>query len=198
MFFCTMRCQSKSLNLAFCSYKYSPNQDKIKKQIKNQMSDAIILTGIIRDFSKDHPDFSDDTKKGIDKAIVMDTLGPDKKPVYNGNGSTTTTGKEQFDQWYSDNTQGVPHSIYLEKDNDVYSFKTEHFFPIDNRLGGNEGLLHNHRFTFEAHAQFTYTSGKNLFIKLNSDDDCFLYIDNNLWRIWVEFIQKIPIHYMFH
>ena len=67
------------------------------------------LRAAVRDFrsgEKDgqpkHPDF--EYVVGDDRGIVATMLGPDSKPVYAGgpNGTLTTTGKANFDQWYRD------------------------------------------------------------------------------------------------
>ncbi|MBW2455262.1 MAG: fibro-slime domain-containing protein, partial [Deltaproteobacteria bacterium] len=69
------------------------------------------LHGTIRDFQQAHPDFEYVIQD--DLGIVEEDLGPDGKPVYAGNPTTpTTTGQENFDQWYRD-VDGVNIAIPL-------------------------------------------------------------------------------------
>jgi fibro-slime domain-containing protein len=52
-----------------------------------------------------HPDFQLPTPgNAAETGIVTDTLGDDGKPVYGDhpNGTATTSGKDNFDQWYRD------------------------------------------------------------------------------------------------
>src|SRR5262245_13988866 len=58
------------------------------------------LLAKIRDFTPMHPDFESFPGGPLD-GIVLDTLGPDGKPVYAHPGSTSqTTGPTEFAQWY--------------------------------------------------------------------------------------------------
>src|SRR5690606_36540223 len=71
------------------------------------------FTGVVRDFTADHPDFEAFLANGISKGLVKDELGADSKPVYNdaspnlrngayfnNNGEQVSTTKANFDQWY--------------------------------------------------------------------------------------------------
>jgi len=67
------------------------------------------LFGVVRDFQMDtgtggHPDFQRPTPGlAAETGIVTDTLGDDSKPVYaNPPAGGTTSGKDNFDQWYND------------------------------------------------------------------------------------------------
>ena len=150
---------------------------------------SITLTGTIRDFSDDHPDFERDPGEissdgttfqyGLDQDITTNNLGSDQKPVYAG-GSYSTTTQGNFDQWYRD-VSGVNQSknfdIELTKQFDgVYRYQNTSFFPINNQLIGNEGRNKNFHFTYELHTSFTYKGGE--VFNFSGDDDVWVYINN--------------------
>jgi fibro-slime domain-containing protein len=143
--------------------------------------ESVTLAGTIRDFKASHPDF--EYVIADDHAITTSTIGADRKPVYASAGSTpTTTGKANFDQWYRD----VPDvnlsteyalSLHRIADSDppVYRFASDNFFPIDDRLWGNEGQAHNYWFSYELHNSFTYRGGERF--NFTGDDDVWVYIN---------------------
>ncbi len=138
------------------------------------------LTGVLRDFKEDHPDF--EYVIGEDPGIVRSDLGSDGKPVYAGSdGNPTTTTKENFDQWYRD-VDGVnkpfTFPITLSKAGSVYTFEDGAFFPLDGRGWGNEGHEHNFHFTYELHTTFHYAGGETF--KFTGDDDLFVFINKKL------------------
>ena len=149
-------------------------------------SNTIVLKGTIRDFSDQHPDFErqngqDGFHYGLDQNITTDTIGTDNKPVYAG-GSFSTTTKANFDQWYRD----VPNvnqkknlSIQLKDDDrdGVYRYQNTSFFPINNKLMGNEGRDKNFHFTYEIHSKFTYQGGESF--HFSGDDDVWVYINGH-------------------
>lgn len=113
------------------------------------------LTGIVRDFRSDHPDFectkdnptpyTDPYDKNCgpwDPMIVGavgSPIGPDRKPAYaGGNGTLSTDGTPSFDQWFRD-VSGVNESQELRLDlvasgDGTYEYDTDRFFPIDGEL----------------------------------------------------------------
>ena len=152
--------------------------------VGSAFASTIDLTGTIRDFSTNHPDFQ--YVVATDLGIVETTLGSDGKPVYASSTNTpTTTGKANFDQWYND-TSGVnmSKSLTITLDNtitpnpNVYTFLDTAFFPIDGELLGNEGNNHNFHFTFELHSDFTYQGGEDF--AFTGDDDLWVFINNEL------------------
>jgi len=147
---------------------------------------TIDLTGTIRDFNDTHPDF--EYTIADDRGIVETTLGTDGKPVYASATTTTTTnGKECFDQWYRD-VAGVnlstPHTITLDNtittDPAVYTYANSSFFPIDGELLGNQNRIHNYHFTYEIHTQFTYQGGEGIEFAFTGDDDLWLFLNDTL------------------
>lgn len=168
------------------------------------------LKAVIRDFTPRHLDFEvampNEVLQGFnpeypprasnkffqsDKGIVAPTLGEDFKPVYAAdpiNGSPTTTGKANFDQWFRD-TPGVNMSIeyemqFLDEDGDgkfIFDNGGEPFLPIDNQLLGNfewGGGRHNYHMTLELHSKFIYRPG--MVFNFEGDDDVWVFINNQL------------------
>ncbi|MBP7053686.1 MAG: fibro-slime domain-containing protein [Phycisphaerae bacterium] len=146
------------------------------------MTDAsITLTTTIRDFNASHPDFEGLIQE--DLGIVQSTLGGDGKPVYAGlAGNPTTSGEDNFNQWYNDvagvNLSASYDLVLNDIGGGVYQFSDSTFFPIDNQLFGNEGRSHNYHFTLELHSEFTYQAGQAFTFK--GDDDVFVFINDQL------------------
>ncbi len=138
------------------------------------------LTGTLRDFKEDHPDF--EFKIGDDPGIVQTTLGADGKPVYAGSADNpTTTSKENFDQWFRDVAgvnQAVSFPITLSKVGSVYTYENGAFFPLDGKAFGNETRDHNFHFTYELKTTFQYNGGETF--KFVGDDDLFVFINKKL------------------
>ena len=141
----------------------------------------ITLSGKIRDFKDSHPDF--EHVIAPEKNIVEPLLGEDRKPVYNGGKGKTTTGKENFDQWYRDIetiNQNTSLDIVLDDSNGdgIFTYENLQFFPIDDQLFGNEGRKHNYHFTYEIHSEFTYQGHEKF--TFTGDDDLWVFIDGKL------------------
>ncbi|MBW2528801.1 MAG: fibro-slime domain-containing protein [Deltaproteobacteria bacterium] len=140
------------------------------------------MTGRIRDFQSSHPDF--EGTLGDDRGFVGEDLGSDEKPVYAGpaGGTLTTSGPDNFDQWYRDTdgvNQGIPLTINLEDaGGGVYTYNNPDFFPIDGEGFGNEGNPHNYHFTYELRASFVYQGGE--VFTFTGDDDLFTFINHKL------------------
>jgi fibro-slime domain-containing protein len=158
------------------------------------MADQLTLTGVIRDFKRGdhsggHPDFQTATMSGRGgfghvRGLVSPLLGEDGKPVHNPvrPDKDTIYSAETFNQWYND-VPGVNMSAPLElvldngqeEPGGIYTFQSNAFFPIDNKMFGNEGLDRNFHFTFELHTTFTYKPGQ--YFTFIGDDDVWVFIN---------------------
>ncbi len=139
------------------------------------------LTATIRDFRDDHPDF--ERTPGVDEGLVEFMLGTDGKPVYaNKAGSTTTSGKDNFDQWYRD-VDGINQRAEIEipdqdPDEDRFAFENDQFFPVDDMLLGNQSRPRNYHFTTEIAGVFLYKGGEEF--TFVGDDDVFVFVNRRL------------------
>jgi fibro-slime domain-containing protein len=169
-------------------------------------------TGLIRDFKFGAPpDFeyvgearlAPQHGAGGETGIVKPDLGPDRKPVYNGdpnNGTFTTTGLNNFNMWFNDvdginkralyaipfEEQQIPVPTTCTPSGTVtqYRYENTSFFPIDNNQDwgwGNEGtdinnVSHNFSFTVEFHTQFVF-NGCEVF-DFSGDDDVWVFLNN--------------------
>ncbi len=142
----------------------------------------------VRDFHESHPDFEFGDQPGkrvYDPGVVAFELGADEKPVYTGNPTTpSTTGRDNFDQWYRDvpgvNDRGEFEIELTEVAGrpGVYEFRDNRFFPIDDRLFRREGNLHNYHFTVEVKTRFLYVGGESF--RFSGDDDLWVFINRRL------------------
>ena len=140
--------------------------------------DDLKLTGIIRDFSSEHPDFEGEIP-GLQTGCVEAELGGDGKPVMVEGNSCAAT---QISDWYSDaHDSALTKSFEIElhkNEAGIYTFEKSGFFPIDGELGGNEDREHNYHFTFEVRGEFTYQPGQVFHFR--GDDDVWVFINNQL------------------
>jgi fibro-slime domain-containing protein len=127
---------------------------------------------------------------------VATDLGSDDKPVYAGSPSTSSThGVGYFNEWYRDTPPYLPFGMPITMpinlstripiplapppaDPSVYAFHADDFFPIDGRLFGNEGRIHNYDFTVELLAHFRYAGGE--VFRFSSDDDSWVFLNRKL------------------
>jgi fibro-slime domain-containing protein len=144
--------------------------------------ETLELPTTVRDFQDSHPDFENAIDD--DRGIVERLLGDDGKPVYAGRPTTSTThGRELFDQWYRDVAGvnlAIPVTLRLGRvgDGTQYRVQNDEFFPVDNRGFGNQGRDHNFHFTLELHTRFRYRGGERF--TFSGDDDLWVFVNGRL------------------
>jgi fibro-slime domain-containing protein len=94
------------------------------------------------------------------------------------------TNTETFSEWFQ-NKMGtnlsMHHAITLEQGSDgVWSYDTDHFYPADNMLMGNEGEDHNYFFTYQFNIEFTYNQCTAQFFEFAGSDDAWVFVDGKL------------------
>ena len=173
-------------------------------------ADTITLTGTIRDFRVDHPDF--ETYPGTYNKVAMD-LDAQGKPVldmgyYNaklGTSEQSVHSPESFAQWFRDDPDvniAIPFAIELDnhqaEPGGVYSWAREkqlsgdlkYFFPIDDQGFGLTYPMDGHPLRWESggvhNFHFTYEL-KTKFsytpgqvFRFVGDDDVFVFINGKL------------------
>ena len=170
---------------------------------ENENGPVVPVCATLRDFKSSHKDMQ---SSGCSENWLVNTiLGPDKKPVYNTttDGGSSITSQETFNQWYND-VDDVNCVMHVD---DLISFSTfgtssygfyfPQFFPLDRKCfdnsnnghGTNNGHgSHNFHFTLESHFSFhticpVVTPNpleQQIILTHDSDDDFFLFIDNEL------------------
>lgn len=123
----------------------------------------------------------------FDSAIATDTCGVEINDIPGRAGEASSAGvtsSDTFDQWYRDDLDvnlSMRHTLRLVRNLDgVYEYLDDEFYPVDDRLFGNQSRPHNYDFTFEATFSFIYNACREQFFELYGKDDIYLFIDNHL------------------
>ncbi|MCI0365775.1 MAG: fibro-slime domain-containing protein [Phycisphaerales bacterium] len=113
---------------------------------------------------------------GVPAADVKGTQG------VNSNGGLVSAAR--FADWYQDvpgTNLSMPFTVTLLKNGSgVWEFTSNAFFPLDNKLFGNQGQSHNFYFTYAATCEFTHHACTDTFFQFEGADDTWLFIDGKL------------------
>ena len=158
-----------------------------------QAAQNVVLDVTVRDFNKD--DILFDGGIGSRKGLVLETLGADKKPVYNlqiwqeqYGDSTTQADLNAFFNDVPGVNMKANKQLTMRPDGEGYwvidsskdgeGNELDGFFPIDNELFGNEEYHHNYHFSVEIHTRFKYVQGAEF--DFVGDDDVWVFFNNKL------------------
>lgn len=123
----------------------------------------------------------------IDAPLSTNACGPpyaDQPGAFGATETTSVKGPASFAGWYraslGTNMTGL-HRIELVNDGSgVYEFHDNSFYPVDDRLLGNEGRSHNYDFTYSLEVEFTYEQCGDQFFYFEGSDDAWLFVDDAL------------------
>jgi fibro-slime domain-containing protein len=156
-----------------------------------------------------HPNFEVTPAGGLCKGIVMPTLGPDRKPVYNDavdKAKSNTTSATDFDAWYHDNTpytkmvldtialvrQANGTFLYDHGGTQPASTNPPPFFPLDNRgwatlpdgpeipYLGSDGAGVKHNFSFTSEVRYWFEYRGGESLSFIGDDDVWVFVNGQL------------------
>jgi len=131
---------------------------------KIDLAPFLYVSGIIRDFKSDTPDFDHTSNDGpLSSDFVEDNLGSDGKPVYkSGSNVKSVQDASSFSQWFNDVTDVNKKMVLSRTLSDIngfgiYKYETTNFHPINNLLWDQEQLSSgdNNLFTWEVHTYVT-------------------------------------------
>ncbi len=146
----------------------------------------------VRDFKADGLLFEGSINSGT--GLVRDTLGSNRKPIYNLSLWQEMFGSEvtqaMLDAFFNDAASNMRTEkvLTMQPDGEGYwiidsslnpdGSYSDGFFPIDDELFGNEDNSHNYHFSVEIHTRFKYV--QNATFEFSGDDDVWVYFNNQL------------------
>jgi fibro-slime domain-containing protein len=151
-----------------------------------------------------HPNFEIPTNGTLTKGIVLDTLGPDRKPVYNASVNVLlakTTNKDDFDAWYHDSKYSkvvVGNLVLLRQPNGTFMYDhssywsqafqgwlRQPFFPLDNQgwaaPGGPEIPYLGKSDLDNAKHNFSFTSELRYWFEFKGGETLVFIGDDDVW-----------------
>jgi fibro-slime domain-containing protein len=200
---------------ADCKLEENWNCTQVVEGATGDLTVPIIFRDMIRSIAPatlvppPHPNFEVTVAGGLCPGMVMPTLGPDRKPVYNpavDKAKSNTTNATDFDAWYHDNTpytKMVLDTITLARQPDG-TFLFNHggtqpgstnpppFFPLDNRgwatlpdgpeipYLGLDGAGQKHNFAFTSEVRYWFEYQGGESLNFIGDDDVWVFVNGQL------------------
>ena len=200
---------------ADCKLEANWNCTQVVEGATGDLTVPIIFRDMIRSIAPatlvppPHPNFEPPVIGGLCKGIVMPTLGPDRKPVYNDavdKAKSNTTNATDFHAWYHDDTpytNMVLDAITLARQPDG-TFLYNHggtdpnlpvpppFFPLDNRgwatppdgpeipYLGLDGAGQKHNFSFTSEVRYWFEYQGGESLNFIGDDDVWVFVNGQL------------------
>lgn len=129
----------------------------------------------------------DALERNICWTLFDETLG-DVIGYFGADSDISITSTDTFDQWFRD-MPGINLSTFHEFELALvesgqhagsYQYTSETYYPIDDQLYGNGAEMHNHYFTTELVASFTYDAAAEQYLEFAGDDDAWIFINGQL------------------
>lgn len=140
-------------------------------QIDYTSHSIINLPATVYDFKADGVYFDNDHPANI---IVDTVLGFDDNPVF----LEDAANLNNFYNYVPGLNMVTDITLQIVKADGVYHLSGLDYFPIDDKLLGNEGLQHNYQFTTKAVWSIDYNGGGYIYIRY--DDGILIYVNRQL------------------
>jgi syndecan 4 len=152
--------------------------------------ECVLFEAIYRDFrmgSINSPDFPlTAAQSGLLMDILTTTLDIDNLPTLR---KASMVPFKDFPSWFTDvddTNRRYNGSLRLDKDNTVYKFQSNSFFPVDNRGFVNNTVNlqdcdeESHNFGFTSVFQTAFRYQRNMKLVVYGNDDIWVFLDKNL------------------